>query len=81
MDAKDGRLSGRKEGSSSRRGIVRGRNEGGLSKRNVSGKKGERGRGKRDESRRVKEEKESRCQRLKGKDGRKWRSEGGRVHF
>jgi hypothetical protein len=39
MDAKNGRLSGRKEGSLSKRGIVRGRKDGGLSKRNVSGKK------------------------------------------
>ena len=39
MDAKNGRLSGRKEGSLSRRGIDRRRKDGGLSKRNVSGKK------------------------------------------
>ena len=33
MDAKDGRLSGRKEGSLSRRGITRGRKKGGVSKK------------------------------------------------
>ena len=40
MDAKDGRLSGRKEGSLSRRGITRGRKKGGLSKKKRFRKEG-----------------------------------------